>query len=339
MPSFRTVGGLRRFRRWPGPAVAALVMVLAGFVAGAPAVFASTAGVLADATVSPGTVVGGTPAQGTVTLVSAVGTDTVVTLSSTDTTVLTVPPSVTVPAGATSAAFTVTTFVFSGPGEFACVNATAGGVTSTPCLDSNPSPTGPVATAVTFSPSSVGGGSPATGKVTLSAAADGNTSLVTLVSSDPAVLSVPGEVVATAGSTTTAFPVTTASVTTTRSVTVTPPWTGQRLRTLTITPPQLFRLDAARQCKRPLRPASKPGWSARRSDRTLGAGGAPEGVAAPVTASAYEIARPGGSALSEECARRGSARGATVYHLSAGIRQSTLLRSTTRVTVHQNDCF
>lgn len=237
MPSFRTVGGLRRFRRWPGPAVAALVMVLAGFVAGAPAVFASTAGVLADATVSPGTVVGGTPAQGTVTLVSAVGTDTVVTLSSTDTTVLTVPPSVTVPAGATSAAFTVTTFVFSGPGEFACVNATAGGVTSTPCLDSNPSPTGPVATAVTFSPSSVGGGSPATGKVTLSAAADGNTSLVTLVSSDPAVLSVPGEVVATAGSTTTAFPVTTASVTTTRSVTVTATVDGGSASgTLTITP-------------------------------------------------------------------------------------------------------
>ena len=212
-------------------------MVAAGLVTGAPSAFASGAGVLANAVVSPGTVVGGAPAQGTVTLVAATDTATVVTLSSTDTTVLTVPASVTVPAGATSAVFTVTTFVFHGPGEFACVNATAGGVTSTPCVNSDPSPTGPVATAVSFSPASVGGGSPATGTVTLSATADGNTSLVTLVSGDPAVLGVPDEVVATAGSRTTAFPVTTGTVTATRSVTVTATVDGGSASgTLTITP-------------------------------------------------------------------------------------------------------
>jgi hypothetical protein len=237
MHGFLTALGLRRHRRWTSLSVAALAAVVAGLVTGSPAASASDTGVLAASSVSPGTVVGGTPAQGTVTLVSATATDTVVALSSTDTAVLTVPPTVTVPAGATGAVFTVTTFSFSGPGTFACFNATAGGATRTSCRDSNPSPSGPTATAVAFSPSSVGGGSPATGTVTLSAAADGNTSLVTLVSGDPAVLSVPGRVVATAGSTTTAFPVTTTSVTATRSVTVTATVDGGSASgTLTITP-------------------------------------------------------------------------------------------------------
>ncbi len=189
MRSLRARAGLGTRRRL-GRAVLALATVVAGLAGGSPAAVASGAGVLSDAAITPGLVVGGTPAQGTVTLASAVTADTVVTLASTDTTVLTVPASVTVPAGSTTASFTVTTFVFSGPGEFACVNATAGGVTRSPCLDSNPSPLGgPAATAVTFSPATVGGGGPATGFVTLSAKADGNTSLVALVSSDPAVLS------------------------------------------------------------------------------------------------------------------------------------------------------
>lgn len=243
MSRLRPAGGLRRRSRWMSPALATLAALVVGFAAALPvasaaaAVTAAATGVLSDATLATGTVVGGTPVQGTVTLVAPADTDTVVTLSSTDTTAATVPPSVTVPAGAAGAQFTVTTFVFSGPGEFACINASAGGATSTPCLNINPSPTGPVATSVTFSPSSVGGGSPATGMVHLSATADGNTSLVALVSSDPAVLSVPSEVVPTAGSTTTPFPVTTSQVTTTRTVTVTATVDGGSASgTLTITP-------------------------------------------------------------------------------------------------------
>lgn len=216
----------------------ALAVSLAGLTAGSPAAFASGTGTLSSATITPDLVVGGNPAQGTATLTAAVGAGTVVTLSSTDTTVLTVPASVTVPAGSTSATFTVTTFAFSGPGTFACVNATAGGVTQTPCLNVNPSPVGgPVATAVTFSPSSVGGGAPATGFVTLSAPADGNTSLVDLVSGDPAVLSVPSQVVPTIGQTRTAFPVTTSSVTADMTVTVTATVDGASVSgSLTITP-------------------------------------------------------------------------------------------------------
>ncbi|MGW5355473.1 hypothetical protein ACWERV_33755 [Streptomyces sp. NPDC004031] len=202
-------------------AVAALVALGAGGLTLAPDAAAGTAGVLADAQISPHTVTGGEPATGTVTLVAPVDTDTVVSLVSTDTSVLTVPATVTVPAGSGSATFTVTTFVFHGSGEFACVGATAGGVTATPCLNSNPVPSGPVAVAVTFTPAPIPGGGLATGKVRLSGAADPNTGLIHLVSSDPAVLSVPESVLATVGSDTTPFPVSTSAVTGDRLVTVT----------------------------------------------------------------------------------------------------------------------
>ncbi|MFI0941331.1 hypothetical protein [Streptomyces sp. NPDC021020] len=198
-----------------------LVAVGAGGLAVAPGAVAGGAGVLADALISPHTVTGGAPATGTVTLVAPVDGDTVVSLESTDTTVLTVPPTVTVPAGSSSATFTVTTFVFHGSGEFACVEATAGGVTATPCLNSNPAPSGPVATAVTFTPAPIPGGSPATGKVRLSGTADSDTGLIHLVSSNPAVLAVPESVLATVGSDTTPFPITTSAVTVDQPVTVT----------------------------------------------------------------------------------------------------------------------
>ncbi|WP_377272952.1 hypothetical protein [Peterkaempfera sp. SMS 1(5)a] len=228
-----SAGGVRRRVAAAVAAVAAAVVL-----AGAPSAWAGGGGTLADAEISPGLVVGGTAAQGTVALAAPVDVDTPVALSSTDSSVLTVPGSVTVPAGATTASFTVTTFAFSGPGEFACVNATAGGVTRTPCLNVNPSPLGgPGATAVTFSPAAVGGGSPATGTVVLSGKADGNTSLVALSSSNPALLGVPASVVPVAGRNTVAFPVTTAPVSAATSVTVTATVDGVSASgTLTITP-------------------------------------------------------------------------------------------------------
>ncbi len=228
------VGVLRRAAFAAGAVAAALIVAMAP----SASAVADGGGILADAQIVPGLVVGGTAAQGTVALDAPVDVDTAVALGSTDTSVLTVPASVTVPAGTTTASFVVTTFVFSGPGEFACVNATAGGVTRTPCLNVNPSPLGgPEATAVTFSPASVSGGSPATGTVTLSAKADGNTSLVALSSSDPAVLGVPASVVPVSGQSTVAFPVTTEQVTAPSTVTVTATVDGTSASgTLTIVP-------------------------------------------------------------------------------------------------------
>jgi hypothetical protein len=222
--------------------LAAALPVLVGLALASPALAspvlpADTGGVVSDAAISPQLVQGGQSVQGTVTLVAAVGTSTSVALSSTDTSVLTVPASVTVPAGSTTATFTVTTFTFTGPGEFACVLATAGGGSAEPCLDVNPVPSGPTAVSVSVSPVTVGGGGGATGTVRLSARADINTTVVSLTSSNPAVASVPAVVPPVQGSLTTPFPITTFPVASTTTVAITATVGGvSRSGTLTVTP-------------------------------------------------------------------------------------------------------
>lgn len=158
-----------------------------------------------------------------------------VALASTDTSVLTVPATVTVPNGAVSATFTVTTIPFTGPGNFGCVFARLGTVERVDCLNVNPLPSGPTLQSVTFSPTSVSGGSPATGTVRFASATDG--AVVTLVSSNPAVVQVPAEFWVNGGQATGAFPVTTSAVTTTTTVTVTATAIGvSRTGTLTVVP-------------------------------------------------------------------------------------------------------
>jgi hypothetical protein len=204
------------------------------FATGAP-VFAAGEGTAAGLTISPRAVVSGTSAQGTLTLTAAVADATVVGLQSTDTTVLTVPASVTVPAGATSAVFTITTRAFDGPGTFACVNATAG-VTVTDCLTINPAPSGPALKSVTFSPGTVVGGGGDTGTASFTAAPSGGR-VVQLTSSDPAVASVPSETTVIDGTAGSAFAVTTTAVTSTTTVTVTATADGiTATGTLTLTP-------------------------------------------------------------------------------------------------------
>lgn len=84
---------------------------------------------LASVTLSQGTVVGGTPVTGTVTLVSNAPTGGVtVPLVSDNTVAATVPASVTVPGGARSATFPVTTFPVPNP-QSSLIIGTAGGVT------------------------------------------------------------------------------------------------------------------------------------------------------------------------------------------------------------------
>jgi hypothetical protein len=84
---------------------------------------------LSALSLNPTTVVGGTSAQGTVTLTAAAPTGGFeVLLESNNTAAATVPPSVTVAAGSTSATFTVTTNVVSNS-QSSTIIATAGGVT------------------------------------------------------------------------------------------------------------------------------------------------------------------------------------------------------------------
>lgn len=116
-----------------------------------------TAAALSGLSVNPSTVTGGATSTGTVILTSAAPTGGfVVSLSSSDTGAATVPGSVTVPAGATSATFAVTT-VTDSTNRSAVISAVGGGVTRTATLTVNassplaasPTPTAPRAPTAT----------------------------------------------------------------------------------------------------------------------------------------------------------------------------------------------
>jgi hypothetical protein len=158
-----------------------------------------------------------------------------VTLASTNTAVATVPATVIVPAGATSATFTITTKPVTGTGTFADISGTAGGVTRGAPIHVNPAPTGPMLASVSFTPSTVVGGGSATGTVTFSGPTNGAT--VALSSSNTAVAQVPAETVVNGGQSSGAFPVTTSSVTVSTVVTITATAFGvSKTGTLTVSP-------------------------------------------------------------------------------------------------------
>lgn len=91
---------------------------------------------LTAVTLSPATVVGGNPVQGTVTLSAAASAATVVTLASSNA-AATVPASVTVAAGASSASFTVTTGTVNAT-MTAIISGALNGVTRSSTLTINP---------------------------------------------------------------------------------------------------------------------------------------------------------------------------------------------------------
>ena len=134
--------------------------------------------VLASLTVNPSSVVGGSPSTGTVTLTGpAPAGGALVSLSSDNTLAATVPSSVTVAAGATSATFAVTTSPVSGS-TAVTISAVYGGVTRTASLTVTPVAAG--LSSLTVNPSSVVGGSPSTGTVTLTGPAPVGGAVVSL---------------------------------------------------------------------------------------------------------------------------------------------------------------
>jgi len=156
--------------------------------------------------VSPATVSGGSPSTATVQLsgISPTG-GTVVSVSSNSGN--TIPPAtVTVPAGASYATFTVNTLPV-GANSSATLTATAGGSTKTATLNLTP----PVLSGFTLSPTIVGGGSNSTGTVTLGGAAPANGFTVNL-SSNAAIAQVPATVVVPSGASSATFNVTTSAV-------------------------------------------------------------------------------------------------------------------------------
>src|SRR3954447_12761527 len=151
----------------------------------------SGAPTLSGFSVSPTDIVSGTSTQGTVQLVtSAPAGGGVVTLTSSNPAVLQVPPTVRVPAGNNSTSFPITT---SATSVFTTVevDASAGGVTRSAFVNLAAGPTAPSLVSLAISPTSVPGGTTATGTVQLSSAAPSGGLSVTLSTGNSSVAQVP----------------------------------------------------------------------------------------------------------------------------------------------------
>ena len=165
--------------------------------------------VLSGLALSPAFVFGGDGSTGTVTLSGPAPTGgTTVSLASNNL-AATVPPSVTIPAGGSSATFAVTTTAVSS-NVSATISAVLNGVTKTAKLGVD----APQLTSLITVPPSVYGGASSTCTVTLTGIAPGGGAVV-ILASDSAFASVPTSVTVAAGSKTATFTVTTQPVATT----------------------------------------------------------------------------------------------------------------------------
>src|SRR4051794_25005404 len=189
---------------------------------------------LSGFSVSPTDIVSGTSTQGTVQLVtSAPAGGGVVTLTSSNAAVLQVPPTVSVPAGNNSTSFPITT---SATSVFTTVevDATAGGVTRSAFVNLAAGPTAPSLVSLTVTPTSVPGGTHATGTVQLSSAAPSGGISVTLATGNSSAAQPPPIVTVPAGQTQANFTVTTSPVTANTQVTLTA-FSGSTTRSSTFT--------------------------------------------------------------------------------------------------------
>ncbi|HYW99629.1 MAG TPA: hypothetical protein VE822_11000 [Candidatus Elarobacter sp.] len=191
---------------------------------------------LSTLSLNPTTVTGGDSSTGTVTLSGpAPSGGAQVALSSSDPSVATVPSSVTVAAGATSATFTVSTSTVSAS-TTVIISATYAGVTKTASLIVNPAPP-PTLTSLTLSPTSATGGNSSTGTVTLSGPAPSGGAQVALSSSNTSVATVPSSVTVAAGATSATFTVSTSTVTASTTVMISASYAGvTKAASLTVNP-------------------------------------------------------------------------------------------------------
>ena len=187
-------------------------------------------------TVNPTTVAGGSSTVGTVTLAGpapAVGV--AINVQSKLPLTASVPESVTVPGGATSASFTVTTFPVSSTTTVQ-LSAAMDNVFQFAAVNVTPATQAPSLSTVSVSPTSVSGGASSSGTVTLSASAPSGGTVVGL-SDNSSATSVPASVTVPAGSTSATFTITTTSVTASTTATITAAFNGAtRTATLTVNP-------------------------------------------------------------------------------------------------------
>ena len=167
--------------------------------------------------------IGGNSGRASVALVipAAAGGGTV-SLTTDNPSIIQVPASVTIPEGNSATSFAIGTSRVSGLPTGGNVFASAGGVTKSIFINVSPDPNAPpLLQSMTITPSSVSGGTNATGTVFLSAPAPAGGISVTLATSNRAVATVPGIVSVPGGQTSANFTVTTFPVTNNTSVTIT----------------------------------------------------------------------------------------------------------------------
>ena len=168
--------------------------------------------------VSPSLLEGGGVATGTVFLNTTAPTAGIVVSLSSSSGAATVPASVTVASGLSSASFTITTISVSVQTPVTISGTFPADVTRTATMTVAASPT---PAAVTFTPNPVTGGQTSTATVTLTGPAPAAGSVVSLTSSSPTVAPVPATLTVAAGATSGTFAIATVgqSVTTTATVT------------------------------------------------------------------------------------------------------------------------
>src|SRR5467141_2679163 len=203
----------RALPKRPGLAAAAGLLALSLFTYACGGGYSGPPGsaTLSSVALNPTSMTGGSPSTGTVSLSGpAPSGGAAVSLSSDNTTAATVPASLTVAAGASSATFTVSTSAVTASTPVT-ISASYAGVTKTALL-TVVSQALPNLTSLTLNPTSVTGGSPSTGTVTLSGPALTGGAQV-MLSSNNGAASVPSSVTATAGTSSATFTVSTSAVT------------------------------------------------------------------------------------------------------------------------------
>ena len=250
------------------------------------------ASTLSSFTVSPTSVPGGNLATGTVTLPGAAPAGgTSVALSSSLPGAASVPASVTMPAGATSATFTVTTFPVAN--TTVLLSAQNGDTILSAALSITAAAPSPTLSALTLSPANVAGGSPSQGSITLTSAAPAGGAVVALSSSNTAAANVPASVTIAAGGTGGTFSVTTRAVSLSTSVTVTGSYAGTSgSATLTVTPPTASTLSSVS-----VNPASVTGGTSAQGTVSLTAAAPSGGILVTLSTNSTAVTVPASVAV------------------------------------------
>ena len=212
-------------------------------------------------TLSPSTLNPGDPSVGTVTL-SAPGPSPQIIVDLTNSNanaISSMPFGVAVPAGATSADFTIQTSSTTSPTSVT-ITASYNGVTKSSVLNIGTSgSSSPTLTGITFNPGAVNGGQTSQGTVSLSAPAPAGGASVGLASSKPSAASVPASVTVPAGATSAAFTANTStSVTGQTPVTISASYAGvTSMATLTVWAPAPGSTPASTPTSTPVPPATR----------------------------------------------------------------------------------